>query len=195
MIASQRIPETSRTDRWYTPPIRTSSAIQKAAPAVSTGYADLISDAVKFVFSWLILMPIAIIVGGRLYSRVFYLGGTSRQLFRIRVPPILDVSATDDEVILGFTGLILCLLFVGLPLGPIAYTLIKRQFGIDPGQFDSLCVFSAFLNVALATTTFFIRGQARRPAPDSTTAEYQKVLKDVSIGTVTQKQNGTKNDK
>jgi hypothetical protein len=170
--------------------------MQKTAPTTaSTGYAEFISDALKFIFSWLVLMPIAIIVSGRLYSRVFYLGGTSRQLFRIHVPPVLDVSATDDEVILGFTGLILCLLFVGLPLGPIAYDLIKRQLGIDPGQFDSLCVFSSFLNVALATITFFIRGQARRPPADSTTTEYQRILNDVSRGTVTSKQDGTTNDK
>ena len=142
--------------------------------------SDVLSKAISFVFSWLVLMPVAVIVSGKLLAQVLLLRGATKQLFRIHVPPVLDVSASDDEVILGFSSFIICLLLIGLPAGPIAYAILKTQFGIDPGHFNSLCVLSAFVNVLITFAVTIIIGQIRRTPTDQTALEHERRIEEIA---------------
>ncbi len=101
-------------------------------------------------------MPIAVIISGKLVARTLKIGGQSNQIFRISVPKIFHLQAKNDEVILGFTLFLITLLSMGLIAGKSAYKLLVADFGIDPGQFNALCVLSAFADVTVAFTSFLI---------------------------------------
>lgn len=123
-------------------------------------------------------MPIAVIVGGKLTSQVMRLQAGSRSILRIVVPPVIDVRATDDEVIFGFSGFIIMLLTIGLPFGHRVYDLFRLQYGIDPGAFNSLCVMSSFANVLLAMILFLF-SRLRRAANNPRQLEYEKKISEL----------------
>src|SRR4051794_24158250 len=79
------------------------------------------TSIVKFIFSWIILTPISIIISGKLLAQRMKLGPGSKSLFKISLFRILTVEATNDEVILGFTGFIITLCIVGFTGGSRAY--------------------------------------------------------------------------
>jgi hypothetical protein len=103
-----------------------------------------LTEVVKFIFSWVILLPIAVIVSGKLLSARLKLSVSSEQIFKIAILRVLIIQATGAEVVLGLTGFIATLAFVGLFGGKPAYYLFRDRFGVDPGQFNSLCVLSSF---------------------------------------------------
>src|SRR5258708_2449024 len=72
-----------------------------------------LSSALAFIFSWLVLLAIAVITSGKLLSKTIKLTEGSKQLFRISLPRVLTVQAADDEVILGFTGFFITFLSIG----------------------------------------------------------------------------------
>lgn len=116
---------------------------------------DLLEQSVKSIFSWIVLMPISIIISGKLLAKSIKFTVTSKQIFRIRLI-ILDIQATDGEVILGFTGFIISLLLIGIFSGKAAYELVKINFGIDPGQFNAICMLTSFITVAWSFVIFFL---------------------------------------
>ena len=123
----------------------------------ASGVPDWLGPALKFVFSWIVLMSIAVIVSGKLLASRFRLGSHTRQKFRIPIPGVLNVEASGDEVIFGFVGFFITFLFIGLLGGPRAYEILVRQLGIDPGQFNALCMLSSFATV-LWTTVLYLFG-------------------------------------
>jgi hypothetical protein len=119
-------------------------------------------DVVKAVFSWVILMPIAVMVSGKLVGQTIKLSGQRGQLFQVKLPKVITIAARDDEVILGFTMFLIALMVSGLSAGAAIYRFMVADFGIDPGQFDALCVFSSFVVVAASVLLFLLsRGAAR----------------------------------
>src|SRR5688500_8373310 len=108
---------------------------------------DHLEKAIKFIFSWVVLMPISVIIGGKLLAQVLKLNVRSTQLFKITIPRLFIIQATDSEVIMGFTGFIITLVLIAVPAGPTAYAMFVKQFGVDPGHFNSLCVLSSFATV------------------------------------------------
>lgn len=115
-----------------------------------------LTDAISYIFSWVILMPIAVIVSGKLMAQRLKLVSSSKQLFKIPIPGVLTIQARNDEVILGFAGFLVTLVVVGFIGGPTAYKLMIERFGIDPGHFNSLCVVSAFLTVLWSFVVFIV---------------------------------------
>lgn len=113
-----------------------------------------LSELVKGVFSWVILLPISVIVSGKLLAQPIALSVVSEQLFKINLK-ILKIQSTGNEVILGFAGFIITTFILGVFAGQKVYALVKINFGIDPGQFQSICFFGAFLTV-LWTAIFFV---------------------------------------
>ncbi|MBD6968738.1 hypothetical protein G4170_19635 [Vibrio parahaemolyticus] len=100
---------------------------------VDEGYLEWISVIIKFIFSWLILMPIAVIVTGKLLSKPINFGSDSKQVLKIP-RKIFQIEANGGEVILGFACLIIILFLVAVIGGSDIYTLVKTNFGIDPGH-------------------------------------------------------------
>jgi hypothetical protein len=120
-------------------------------------------ETLKLIFSWAILMPIAVIVSGKLLAQRFNLRTRTKQLFRIPVIGVFDVQANDDEVILGFSGFITTLFLVSILAGKAVYHLFRVQFGIDPGHFNCLCIFSSFATVVWTLAVFIFGGGGRGP--------------------------------
>lgn len=116
---------------------------------------DWIEVIIRFVFSWIILMPISVIITGKLLAKPIKFSVTSKQVFQIPLR-ILIIQATGGEVVLGFTGFIITLFILGVADGPDAYALVKTNFGIDPGQFNSLCMLSSFITVAWSFALFLL---------------------------------------
>lgn len=123
----------------------------------------LLEDSIKTIFSWVILMPIAVIVSGKLLSQRFKLASGSTQIFRISIIGLFEIRADDDEVILGFSGFFVTLFLVAIIAGKLIYERFKLQFGLDPGQFNCLCIFSSFATVVWSFALYLLAGATKGP--------------------------------
>jgi len=135
--------------------------------------------AIKFLFSWVVLMPICVIIGGKILAKILKLTFTTSQLFKITIPRMFVIQATDNEVIMGFTGFIITLVLIGVPAGPRAYHMVRDQFGIDPGHFNSLCVLSSFSTVIWTFVLYvllFVAGRIKESAPDPIADEHEQLI-------------------
>lgn len=147
----------------------TESLETAGASVTAASYQQLIDAstvAMKFIFSWIILTPISVIVSGRLLAHRLYLFSGATQLFSIKLFGILNIEARDDEVILGFTGFLFTLLLVGGFGGVHVYTMFTFHFGVDPGQFNALCIFSALVLVGW-TSIVYVLGRPFRIGRDA----------------------------
>jgi hypothetical protein len=127
---------------------------------------DILEKALTFIFSWLAILAIGIIASGKLLAQTFKLPGRLVQatdFFSVPIPKVLRFQAQNDEVILGFTGFIITLFSVGSIGGGNAYTFFKSHFGIDPGQFNSLCVFSGFITVMWSFLLYLLTSRKQTP--------------------------------
>jgi hypothetical protein len=163
---------------------RTISAVAEVN-AGNDGVADpteLLTDGVKLLFSWVILMPIAVIVSGKLITQLLRIPGQRGQSFQIKIPYLIALKAHNDEVILGFTLFIAALATTGFVAGRAVYRIFSAGFGIDPGQFNSLCIFSAFLSVVISGLVFALTrlaGQLRRRS-DPVLREYDRTIDELA---------------
>jgi hypothetical protein len=107
-------------------------------------------DALRLVFSSLVLMAVSVILGGKLLAANLLLpiGDADDDFFDIRVPYLFRLKATKSQVILGFTAFVITLALVGFGGGKPLYESFKENFGIDPGQWLAICTISAFFTVA-----------------------------------------------
>ena len=119
-----------------------------------TGYG-WVGDAADTLFSWAVLMPIAVIVSGKLLAKPIKFSVDSEQSFKISIK-LLNIQATGGEVILGFTGFFITLFGFGTFGGKEIYNLVKDNYGIDPGHFNSLCMFSSFTTVIWSAAVFLL---------------------------------------
>ena len=120
-----------------------------------TGDYGWVSEAAETLFSWAVLMPIAVIVSGKLLAKPIKFSVDSEQSFKISIK-LLNIQATGGEVILGFAGFIITLFGFGTFGGKAIYELVKANYGIDPGHFNSLCMFSSFTTVIWSTIVFML---------------------------------------
>ncbi|WP_344572186.1 hypothetical protein [Winogradskya humida] len=178
-------------------PLRESlSSLRPQAAQAAAEVPEWLSISVRFIFSWVILMPIAVIAGGKLLGQLFKLDGQDDDSFRIRVPPVLKFSAKKEEVLLGVALFIIDLFLVGAFFGEDTYLLFKREFGVDPGQFNSICTFSSFLSVLVSTTILLVSkgfGQLRRIRPDPVIKEHEELIEQLRKDDP-QKNAGSRND-
>lgn len=137
---------------------------------------DFLAESVEFIFSWIILLPICVIISGKYLSRHAKLPVSGTHIFTIKIPRILDIGAQNEEVIVGFTGYIITFLFIGLIFGTDAYILFSDKFGVNPGQWNSLGILSSMTLVAWAFLTHLIVGylESRR---DRTSEEHDRLIK------------------
>jgi hypothetical protein len=138
-----------------------------------------IEAVLRFIFSGLVLMAISVIICGKFLAQRIRLSVRSRQIFRIPLV-ILHISATDDEVILGFTGLIITLALTGSAFGKQGHLFFVDRFGIDPGQFNSLCILSAFLAVVWSFALFLILGVRSQSPLGPVAAKHQTMIENLT---------------
>ena len=99
----------------------TTRSSQGANGGDTTTISEPLADALKFIFSWVVLMPIAVIITGKLLAQTLKLPVRSKQFFRIHVPLVFTLQADNDEVVLGFVGFIFNLLVIGVLFGESAW--------------------------------------------------------------------------
>ncbi|WP_394167499.1 hypothetical protein [Photobacterium piscicola] len=115
----------------------------------------IVESALESVFSWIFLASISIITSGWFLAHPISQTIATDQKFVINLL-VLKIQATGSQVILGFGGFIITTLLSGAVAGEWIYELVKISFGIDPGQFKSICMFSSFLTVAWSFFFFII---------------------------------------
>jgi hypothetical protein len=125
-----------------------------------------LTDALKFIFSWIILLAIGVIVSGKLLAQKFKFEAGTGQLFRIPIKGILTIEATGAEVVLGFTFYLICVLLLGITFGAGLQPWVKVHFGIDPGQFNALGFLSSLAAVAISAAIFLL-SKIPPPAADT----------------------------
>lgn len=141
--------------------------------------AAFLLGVLKIIFSWVVLMPIAVIVSGKLLAQRLSLPTATKQLFRIPISGVLEINARNSEVILGFSGFLTTLFLLAITAGKQIYTLFKFQFGVDPGHFNSLCIFSSFATVVWSSLWFFLSRNSTSPL-QSLREEHDKLIKEIA---------------
>jgi hypothetical protein len=145
-----------------------------------------LNDALKFIFSWVALMPLSVIVSGKLLAHIpaFRLAGQEKQDFGLRLPGVIRFFASGDEVVFGF-GLFLSELFIlSLVAGHGIYKLFRSDFGVNLGQFNSLCAFSALSSVVFSLLILIVAlivTRVRR-ASDKSLKEYDETIDKLTRG-------------
>ena len=124
-------------------------------------------------------MPVAVIVSGKLLSQRFKLDVGDAQLLRIPIFGLLVIQAGGAEVILGFSGFLLTLFFLAVLAGKTVYALFCYQFGVDPGQFNALCVFSSFATVVWSVLLYLLT-VSRTGVLDSVKKEHDALIQALS---------------
>ncbi|WP_147137033.1 hypothetical protein [Nocardia ninae] len=125
-------------------------------------------EAVTLAFS-LTVAVLAVILTGWLWSHLlgFHNGTTTGHTatgnagqhnrftasLRVRVPGV-RIEITGVDVLLGFLVSLLTFIATALIGGKSAYTLFIERWGVDPGQFYALFIFSAFIALLLSAALF-----------------------------------------
>lgn len=152
--------------------------------AQGSGSASAILDPLKYVFSYVVLMPIAVVMTGKLLAQVpvFSLVGQEHQRFGVTIPGVLSLRASGPEAVLGFLAFLPTLTILGLAAGPAIHTVVADHLGLQIDQFTSICLFSALADVAVvAMLAGLIVGiGAARRRKDPVNVEYRQAIDDVS---------------
>lgn len=107
---------------------------------------ELIEAAVRFIFSWVIMMPVSIILTGQLLdSNIRALKGDTN-IFTIDIG-IFRVQSSGSAVAFGFATFFTTFLIVTVTGGKHVYEWVQPRLGIDPGHFHTNCLLSALLSV------------------------------------------------
>lgn len=137
---------------------------------------DILTTLIAFIFSWVILLPTSIIIAGKFLAAIFPMKGISRTILRIPLW-IFRLEAQNDEVILGFAGFLITFALVAFSGGQAFYKFAALQFGIDPGQFHTLCFSSAIFTVAWSATLWLL---ARiKPPGSGDQTKVKKLMRDI----------------
>jgi len=101
--------------------------------------------------------------------------GISRTVLRIPLW-IFRLEAQNDEVILGLTSFLVTFGVVAFSGGQDFYA--AHHFGIDPGQFHTLCFSSAILTVAWSASLWLL---ARiKPSSTPAPAKVRELMRDIA---------------
>jgi hypothetical protein len=119
---------------------------------------NIVSAVLKFGFSWLGMMPAAIAISGIFIRHIPGCQLTDQKHHLIGIPlwPVYRIRATGDEVVFGIGLFIAEFFLLGLTLGRQIYAIVRSGFGLDLGQFNSICAFSAFSSVLISFLALMI---------------------------------------
>jgi len=121
------------------------------------GVWDQLSQAIPFLFSWILVMPIAVIFSGKLLaSRLRLPLEGNVDFIDIRIPLLFRARATRAEAVFGFGMYFLWFTIAGFAGGKSLYAAFKEGFGIDPGQWNSLCITGSLISVVCSFLIFLL---------------------------------------
>jgi hypothetical protein len=125
-------------------------------PEQTDGFSiEQIIEVVEVIFSWVILMPIAVIISGKLVAETTVRSSKEDDFLSINLL-FFRIRATGDEVMWGFAVFILVMgSTVGFG-GPAAYDFFKLNTGLDIGHWNSLCVIAAFFSVIVSLALWLV---------------------------------------
>ena len=106
-------------------------------------------------FSAVIIAIIAVIISGRFIARFIEFRSNRDDFFSLNLW-IFQIAAHRAEIILGLTFFIIMLLLVGFIGGAALYEMVHVSFGVNLGQFNTLCFISALLLLLGSFTVYII---------------------------------------
>jgi len=113
---------------------------------INSKYLEVVGSVLSFVFSWLVLMAVAVILSGKFLMKLLRFSTESKQLFRLSFK-IFVLEASGGEVVLGLAGFLITLFLVACGWGHMVFDIVKNNFGIDTSQFNSVMFFSSLMTV------------------------------------------------
>jgi len=120
---------------------------------------DQVLQLIVKIFSWTVLLPLSVIFSGIFLSNALPAMKSSQEAknkFWIPLPPLLNVEARGSEVALGFGSFFVTFIVVTFAGGATFYKYAAQSFGIDPGQFNTLCFASGLFSVAWTSTIWLL---------------------------------------
>lgn len=120
----------------------------------STNTGDMLESATKIIFTGPVLAFIAIVACGKWLGMLFALPRSADDMLGASIPGFIKFKATGQEVLLGLTGFVLTLFVIGVTVRGNIGPFVKNDFGLNVGQFVSLCFASSLAILALAVLTF-----------------------------------------
>ena len=153
---------------------------------------DIFAKYVGFVFSWVVFLPAAVIFSGMFLAAIIPMKGVKKTLFKIPLV-IFKLEAHNDEVVLGFTAFLLVFAFVAFTGGETFYRYTATQFGMDPGQFHTLCFSSALFTLGLSATLWLL-SQFRRLPEIEQELEVKRLMDDIRQATTRASSDATLDD-
>lgn len=122
------------------------------------------TEALKFIFSAIVLTAIAIIVTGIMLGKIINLRANEKNKFRVKVPYVLSIEASGGDLVLGFGAFLITMLMTALCAGHWARPIVSWCLGLDEPQFRCVCYLSSFTTVTLTfalliLTTVVFRGK------------------------------------
>ena len=122
-----------------------------------------VTQALSLIFSWIILLPIGVIVTGKFLSQPLKFEAGPGLQFRIPIKGVLAIESNGAEVILGFACYLVSLGLLGAVFGSSIQPWVKARYGIDPGQFNALGFASSIFSVAISSVVFLVARIPRNP--------------------------------
>lgn len=118
---------------------------------------DGVAHVATIFFTGPVLAIIAIVACGKWLGMLFVLPRSSDDEFGPSIPGFLKFKATGQEALLGLTGFALTLIVIGVTARERIGPFVKNDFGLNIGQFVSLCFASSLAILALAVVTFAMK--------------------------------------
>lgn len=115
----------------------------------------LLEETVLLLFSWIIVLPIGVIVSGKLLSEAFSYKVDSDDIFVINLK-VFNIKAEKSEVVTGF-GLYMLIFLADLVFfSEFINQVIQKNAGLNISRWNSLCIFSALCAAAVSMMAFMV---------------------------------------
>lgn len=112
-------------------------------------------EIIVFIFSWIVVLPICVVLTGKFLSQVFDYKVKNDDLFAINVY-FLRIKAEKSEVMIGF-GVYLLVFFTNLLFAKeYPLSVLNDGAGLKLTKWNAVCLFSALCSSSIATLVFIV---------------------------------------
>lgn len=152
------------------------SRASEAAANESSNTGAAVTHIAAVFFTGPILAIVAIVACGKWLGMLFALPQPQTDSFGPNIPGFMNFKAKGPEALLGLTAFILTVAAFGLTIRGHIGPFVKDDFGLDIGQFVSLCFVSSLTILLLAVGTVAIKWVISLPVfhGNSLVAEQQR---------------------
>lgn len=136
---------------------------------------------IEYIFSWVVILPICLIVSGKLIAQSFDYKVDSSDVLNIDLR-VIKIKAEKQEVSLGF-GLYFLIFFINL-IFTRDYTvnLINEGADLNISKWNALCIFSGLCSASISMIVFTSLVLIPRLLPSRkliSTKEQSKIIKKI----------------